>query len=149
MNVFRPQTRRSYFRAFFWICSFIVKILKTINLTVKKKIRGNICTENKENIHVHKYGAHIFHTNNKEVWEYVTKFAEFNRFTNSPVANYKGELYSLFYTFNKMWGVVTPQEAAAKIEKQWGCDGRDLPAFIIKRLPVRLTFDNNYFNALY
>ena len=145
-------------------------------------------TEDIEKIHVHKYGAHIFHTNNKEVWEYVTKFAEFNRFTNSPVANYKGELYSLpfnMYTFNKMWNVITPQEAAAKIEeqrkeagitepqnleeqaislvgkdiyeklikgyteKQWGRDCKDLPSFIIKRLPVRLTFDNNYFNALY
>ena len=154
----------------------------------RPNIAGNVSTEDIEHIHVHKYGAHIFHTNNKEVWEYVTKFAEFNRFTNSPVANYKGELYSLpfnMYTFNKMWGVVTPQEAAAKIEaqrkaagiteprnleeqaislvgkdiyeklikgyteKQWGRDCKDLPAFIIKRLPVRLTFDNNYFNALY
>ena len=151
-------------------------------------IAGNVYTEKTENIHVHKYGAHIFHTNNKEVWEYVNKFAEFNRFTNSPVANYKGELYSLpfnMYTFNKMWGVVTPEEAKAKIdeqkkasgitepknleeqaislvgidiyqklvkgytEKQWGRDCTELPAFIIKRLPVRLTFDNNYFNALY
>ena len=140
-----------------------------------------------EGINFHKYGAHIFHTNNKTVWEYVNKFIEFNRFTNSPVANYKGELYSLrfnMYTFNKMWGVVTPEEAMAKIEeqrkeitgepqnleeqaislvgrdiyeklikgyteKQWGRDYKDLPAFIIKRLPVRLTFDNNYFNALY
>ena len=145
-------------------------------------------TEDVEGIHVHKYGAHIFHTNNKRVWNYITRFAEFNRFTNSPVANYHGELYSLpfnMYTFNKMWGVVTPEEAAAKIEeqkkeagiaepknleeqaislvgrdifeklikgyteKQWGRDCKDLPAFIIKRLPVRLTFDNNYFNALY
>ena len=84
-------------------------------------IGGNIYTENIENINVHKYGAHIFHTNNKKVWEYITKFAEFNRFTNAPVANYKGELYSLpfnMYTFNKMWGVVTPQEAADKIEEQ-------------------------------
>ena len=153
----------------------------------RPNIAGNVYTEDIENIHVHKYGAHIFHTNNKEVWNYVTRFAEFNRFTNSPVANYKGELYSLpfnMYTFNKMWGVVTPEEAAAKIEeqkkeitgepknleeqaislvgrdiyeklvkgyteKQWGRDCRELPAFIIKRLPVRLTFDNNYFNALY
>ena len=151
-------------------------------------IAGNVHTEEMESINVHVYGAHIFHTNNKKVWDYVNRFAEFNRFTNSPVANYKGELYSLpfnMYTFNKMWGVVTPQEAAAKIqaqkdaagiteprnleeqaislvgtdiyeklvkgytEKQWGRDCKDLPAFIIKRLPVRLTFDNNYFNALY
>ena len=158
-------------------------------LVVDKRpnIAGNIYTENIEGINVHKYGAHIFHTNNKKVWNYITQFAEFNRFRNSPVANYKGELYSLpfnMYTFNKMWGVVTPEEAAAKIEeqrkeitgepknleeqaislvgrdiyetlikgyteKQWGRDCKDLPAFIIKRLPVRLTFDNNYFNALY
>ncbi len=151
-------------------------------------IAGNVYTEEIEGIHVHKYGAHIFHTNNQKVWNYITQFAEFNRFTNSPVANYKGELYSLpfnMYTFNKMWGVVTPTEAAEKIEeqraaagitepknleeqaislvgtdiyeklikgyteKQWGRPCRELPAFIIKRLPVRLTFDNNYFNALY
>ena len=151
-------------------------------------IAGNVYTERIEGINVHKYGAHIFHTNNKDVWDYVNRFATFNRFTNSPVANYKGELYSLpfnMYTFNKMWGVTTPEEAAAKIdeqrmaagitnpqnleeqaislvgtdiyqklvkgytEKQWGRDCKDLPAFIIKRLPVRLTFDNNYFNALY
>ena len=151
-------------------------------------IAGNVYTENVEDINVHVYGAHIFHTNNKRVWDYVNRFAEFNRFTNSPVANYKGELYSLpfnMYTFNKMWGVVTPQEAAAKIEeqraaagiaepknleeqaislvgtdiyeklikgyteKQWGRPCTELPSFIIKRLPVRLTFDNNYFNALY
>lgn len=154
----------------------------------RPNIGGNIYTEDIEGIHVHKYGAHIFHTNNTKVWKYITRFAEFNRFTNSPVANYKGELYSLpfnMYTFNKMWGVMTPEEAAAKIEeqkkeagitnpqnleeqaislvgkdifeklvkgyteKQWGRDCRELPAFIIKRLPVRLTFDNNYFNALY
>lgn len=153
----------------------------------RPNIAGNVYTEEIEGINFHKYGAHIFHTNNKEVWDYVTKFAEFNRFTNSPVANYKGELYSLpfnMYTFNKMWGVVTPEEAAAKIEeqrkeitgepknleeqaislvgrdiyeklikgyteKQWGRDCKELPSFIIKRLPVRLTFDNNYFNALY
>lgn len=154
----------------------------------RSHIAGNVHTEEVEGINVHVYGAHIFHTNNKTVWDYVNQFAEFNRFTNSPVANYKGELYSLpfnMYTFNKMWGVVTPQEAAAKIEeqklaagitepknleeqaislvgtdiyeklvkgyteKQWGRDCKDLPAFIIKRLPVRLTFDNNYFNALY
>lgn len=158
-------------------------------LVVEKRpnIAGNIYTENIEGINVHKYGAHIFHTNNKEVWNYITQFAEFNRFTNSPVANYKGELYSMpfnMYTFNKMWGVVTPEEAQKKIseqrkeingtpknleeqaislvgrdvyeklvkgytEKQWGRECVDLPAFIIKRLPVRFTFDNNYFNALY
>ena len=150
-------------------------------------IAGNVYTEKIEGINVHKYGAHIFHTNNRQVWEYITRFAEFNRFTNSPVANYKGELFSLpfnMYTFNKMWGVVTPEEAMARIEeqrreiageprnleeqaislvgrdiyeklikgyteKQWGRGCRELPAFIIKRLPVRLTFDNNYFNALY
>ena len=158
-------------------------------LVVDKRpnIAGNVYTEKQEGINVHMYGAHIFHTNDKRVWNYITQFAEFNRFTNSPVANYKGELYSMpfnMYTFNKMWGVVTPEEAAAKIdeqkkeitgepknleeqaislvgrdiyeklvkgytEKQWGRDCKDLPAFIIKRLPVRLTFDNNYFNALY
>ena len=151
-------------------------------------VGGNIYTEKIEGINVHKYGAHIFHTNNKKVWEYINQFAEFNRFTNSPVANYNGELYSLpfnMYTFNKMWGVVTPKEAENKIEeqkreagitepknleeqaislvgkdifeklirgyteKQWGRSCKELPAFIIKRLPVRLTFDNNYFNALY
>ena len=161
---------------------------KVLVIDKRLNIAGNVYTEDIEKIHVHKYGAHIFHTNNKEVWEYVTKFADFNRFTNSPVANYKGELYSLpfnMYTFNKMWNVITPQEAAAKIEeqrkeagitepqnleeqaislvgkdiyeklikgyteKQWGRDCKDLPSFIIKRLPVRLTFDNNYFNALY
>lgn len=154
----------------------------------RPNIAGNVYTEPVEGIQVHKYGAHIFHTNNKRVWDYVNQFAEFNRFTNSPVANYKGELFSLpfnMYTFNKMWGVVTPEEAAAKIEeqrkeagisepknleeqaislvgrdiyeklikgyteKQWGRSCKELPSFIIKRLPVRLTFDNNYFNALY
>jgi len=161
---------------------------KTVLVIDKRpNIGGNIYTEKQEGINVHKYGAHIFHTNNKKVWNYLNRFAEFNRFTNSPVANYKGELYSLpfnMYTFNKMWGVVTPEEAAAVIakqreeitgepqnleeqaislvgrdvyeklikgytEKQWGRDCKDLPAFIIKRLPVRYTFDNNYFNALY
>lgn len=162
---------------------------KTVLVIDKRpNIAGNVYTENVEGIHVHKYGAHIFHTNNKTVWEYVTRFATFNRFTNAPVANYRGELYSLpfnMYTFNKMWGVVTPDEAKAKIEeqkaaagvkepknleeqaislvgtdiyeklvkgyteKQWGRDCKELPAFIIKRLPVRFTFDNNYFNALY
>ena len=153
----------------------------------REHIGGNIYTERIEGINVHKYGAHIFHTNNKTVWDYVNRFAVFNRYTNSPVANYKGELYSLpfnMYTFNKMWGVVTPEEAKKKIaeqrrevkgepenleeqaislvgrdvyeklvkgytEKQWGRNCRELPAFIIKRLPVRFTFDNNYFNALY
>ena len=151
-------------------------------------VGGNIYTEAVEGINVHKYGAHIFHTNDKTVWEYVNRFAEFNRYTNSPVANYKGELYSLpfnMYTFNKMWGVVTPDEAREKIaeqraaagitepknleeqaislvgtdiyqrlvkgytEKQWGRKCTELPSFIIRRLPVRFTFDNNYFNALY
>ena len=154
----------------------------------RSHIAGNVYTEKTEGINVHIYGAHIFHTNNKTVWDYVQRFATFNRFTNSPVANYKGELYSLpfnMYTFNKMWGVVTPEEAATKIEeqkkaagitepknleeqaislvgtdiyeklikgytqKQWGRPCDQLPAFIIKRLPVRLNFDNNYFNALY
>ena len=167
----------------------------------RSNIAGNVYTEDVEGIHVHKYGAHIFHTNDTEVWNYVQQFATFNRFTNSPVANYHGELYSLpfnMYTFNRMWGVVTPEEAAAKIdeqkrdyiarkqaerglaadapfepqnleeqaisligvdiyeklikgytEKQWGRPCTELPSFIIKRLPVRLTFDNNYFNALY
>ncbi len=150
-------------------------------------VAGNIYTEKVEGINVHKYGAHIFHTNNKEVWDYLNQYCDFNRFTNSPVANYKGELYSLpfnMYTYNKMWGVVTPEEAQEKIneqrkeisgepknleeqaislvgrdiyeklvkgytEKQWGRACKELPSFIIRRLPVRLTFDNNYFNALY
>ncbi|MBP5342844.1 UDP-galactopyranose mutase, partial [bacterium] len=154
----------------------------------RANIGGNIYTEKVENINVHKYGAHIFHTNNKEVWNYLNQYIEFNRFTNSPIANYKGEIYSLpfnMYTFNKMWGVTTPSAAKEKIlkdvkdaniskpknleeqaislvgrdiyeklikgytEKQWGRDSKDLPAFIIKRLPVRYTYDNNYFNALY
>ena len=172
------------------VCAHEAKKAGKSVLVIDKRpnIAGNVFTEDVEGIHVHKYGAHIFHTNNKKVWNYITQFAEFNRFTNSPVANYHGELYSLpfnMYTFNKMWGVVTPEEAAAKIEeqkkeagitepknleeqaislvgrdifeklikgyteKQWGRDCKDLPAFIIKRLPVRLTFDNNYFNALY
>lgn len=161
---------------------------KVLVIDKRPNVAGNIYTEKVEGINVHKYGAHIFHTNDTKMWKYITRFAEFNRFTNSPVANYRGELYSLpfnMYTFNKMWGVVTPEEAAAKIEeqkkeacitepknleeqaislvgrdifeklikgyteKQWGRDCKDLPAFIIKRLPVRLTFDNNYFNALY
>ncbi len=161
---------------------------KVLVIDKRPHIAGNVYTKEMEGINVHEYGAHIFHTNNREVWDYVNKFIEFNRFTNSPVANYKGELFSLpfnMYTFNKMWGVVTPQEAEAKIEeqkkaagitepknleeqaislvgtdiyeklikgyteKQWGRPCNELPAFIIKRLPVRYTFDNNYFNALY
>ena len=158
---------------------------KVLVIDKRPNVAGNIYTETVEGIHVHKYGAHIFHTNDTKVWKYITQFAEFNRFTNSPVANYHGELYSLpfnMYTFNKMWGVVTPEEAAAKIEeqrqaagitepknleeqaislvgkdifeklvkgyteKQWGRDCKDLPAFIIRRLPLRFTYDNNYFN---
>ena len=161
---------------------------KVLVIDKRPHIAGNIYTKKVEGIDVHEYGAHIFHTNDRDVWNYVTKFIEFNRFTNSPVANYHGELYSLpfnMYTFNKMWGVVTPEEAINKIEeqkkaanittatnleeqaislvgtdiyeklikgyteKQWGRPCNELPAFIIKRLPVRLTFDNNYFNALY
>lgn len=160
---------------------------KVLVVDKRSNVGGNIYTEKVEGINLHKYGAHIFHTNLKEVWDYLNQFCTFNRFTNSPVANYKGELFSLpfnMYTFNKMWGVVTPEEAAAKIEeqrkeitgepknleeqaislvgrdiyeklvkgyteKQWGRDCKELPSFIIKRLPVRLTFDNNYFNALY
>ncbi len=160
---------------------------KVLVIDKRPNIAGNVYTENIEGINVHKYGAHIFHTNNTKVWNYINQFAAFNRFTNSPVANYKGELYSMpfnMYTFNKMWGVVTPEEAMAKIEeqrkeitggpknleeqaislvgrdiyeklvkgyteKQWGRRCEELPTFIIKRLPVRFTFDNNYFNALY
>ena len=99
----------------------VAKGKKVLVIDKRPNIAGNVYTEDMEKIHVHKYGAHIFHTNNKEVWNYITKFAEFNRFTNSPVANYKGELYSLpfnMYTFNKMWGVITPQEAADKIKQQ-------------------------------
>ena len=164
------------------------KGLSALVIDKRSHIGGNIYTEDIEGIQVHKYGAHIFHTNNSEVWNYVQRFATFNRFTNSPVANYKGELYSLPFnmlTFNKMWGVITPDEAKAKIaeqraaagitepknleeqaislvgidiyeklvkgytEKQWGRPCTELPSFIIKRLPVRFTFDNNYFNALY
>ena len=160
---------------------------KVLVIDKRPNIAGNVYTEKVEGINFHKYGAHISHMNNEKIWKYVNQFATFNRFTNSPIANYKGELYSLpfnMYTFNKMWGVVTPEEAMAKIEeqrqeikgepknleeqaislvgrdiyeklikgyteKQWGRDCKDLPSFIIKRLPVRLTFDNNYFNALY
>lgn len=148
---------------------------------------GNVYCEDIEGIHVHKYGAHIFHTSNKKVWEFVNSLAEFNRYTNSPIANYKGEMYNMPFnmnTFSKMWGICTPAEAEAKIkeqrssisgepknleeqaislvgkdiyqklikgytEKQWGRDCKELPAFIIKRLPVRYTYDNNYFNDRY
>ena len=161
---------------------------KCLIIEKRDHIGGNVYTELDENINVHKYGAHIFHTNNKMVWEYINQFADFNRYTNSPVANYKGELYNLPFnmnTFYQMWGVKTPEEAKAKIdeqkaesnienpknleeqaisligkdiyeklvkgytEKQWGRKCEELPAFIIKRLPVRYTFDNNYFNDLY
>lgn len=161
---------------------------KVLVIDKRPHIAGNIYTEEIEGINVHVYGAHIFHTNDRRVWDYVNTFAEFNRYTNSPIANYHGEIYSLpfnMYTFNKIWGVTTPSEAAAKIEeqrkqagitepknleeqaislvgadiyeklvkgyteKQWGRPCSKLPSFIIKRLPVRFTFDNNYFNALY
>ena len=159
-------------------------------LVIEKRdhIGGNVYTKEECGINVHKYGAHIFHTDNKEIWNYINKFADFNRYTNSPVANYKGELYNLPFnmnTFYQMWGVRTPEEAKEKIEeqkrqanienpsnleeqaislvgrdiyeklvkgyteKQWGRDCTELPAFIIKRLPVRFTFDNNYFNDMY
>lgn len=161
---------------------------KCLVIDKRGNIGGNIYTENIEGINVHKYGAHIFHTSNKEVWQYINKFAEFNRYTNSPVAVYKDELYNMPFnmnTFNKLWGVVTPKEAKAKIEeekrqakitepknleeqaislvgktiyeklvkgyteKQWGQRATELPSFIIKRLPVRFTYDNNYFNDIY
>ena len=154
----------------------------------RPQIGGNVYTRDVEGIHVHQYGAHIFHTNDRRVCDYVSRFADFNRFTNSPVANYRGEIYSLpfnMYTFNKMWGVVTPEQAREEIdrqksdcgigeprnleeqaitlvgrdiyeklvkgytEKQWGRPCTELPAFIIRRLPVRYTYDNNYFNALF
>lgn len=158
-------------------------------LVVEKRshIGGNVYCEDVEGIHVHRYGAHIFHTSNKRVWQFVCGLAEFNRYTNSPVANYKGEMYNMPFnmnTFSKMWGVSTPEEARKKIEeqrasvtgeprnleeqavslvgtdiyeklvkgyteKQWGRDCKELPSFIIKRLPVRFTYDNNYFNDLY
>lgn len=156
-------------------------------LEKRSHIGGNIYCETIEDIHVHKYGAHIFHTSDRKVWDFVNQFAEFNRYTNSPVANYRGEMYNMPFnmnTFSKMWGISTPAEAKAKIdaqragitgepknleeqairlvgtdiyeklvkgytEKQWGRDCKDLPAFIIKRLPVRYTYDNNYFNDLY
>ena len=161
---------------------------KCLVIERRDHIGGNVYTEEKENINVHKYGAHIFHTSNKEVWNYINQFAEFNRYTNSPVANYKGELYNLPFnmnTFYQMWKVKTPDEARAKIEeqkkesgitdpknleeqaisligrdiyeklvkgytqKQWGKECTELPSFIIKRLPVRFTYDNNYFNDSY
>lgn len=161
---------------------------KCLVIDKRNHIGGNIYCENIEGINVHKYGAHIFHTSNKEVWEYINKFCEFNNYVNSPIANYKGEIYNLPFnmnTFNKLWGVVTPKEAKAKIEeqkkeffitepknleeqaisligkdiykklikgyteKQWGRKATELPAFIIKRLPVRFTYDNNYFNDRY
>ena len=160
-------------------------------LEKRDHIAGNIYTALEEGIHVHKYGAHIFHTNDRKVWSFITQFAEFNRYTNSPVANYKGEIYNLPFnmnTFSKMWGISTPEEARAKIEeqkkealaslegepknleeqaisligtdiyeklikgytqKQWGRACTELPSFIIKRLPVRFIYDNNYFDALF
>lgn len=170
-------------------CEAVKLNKKCLVIDRRPHIAGNAFTDNVENINVHKYGAHIFHTNNVKVWKYVNKFSEFNRYTNSPIANYKGEIYNLPFnmnTFNKLWGVVTPRQARDKIEeqkklagvigapnnleeqaislvgtdiynklikgyteKQWGRSCRELPAFIIKRLPVRFTYDNNYFNALY
>ncbi len=158
----------------------------------REHIAGNIYTENQNGINVHKYGAHIFHTSDDEVWEFASRFTTFNRYTNSPIANYNGEIFSMpfnMYTFNKMWGVATPEEAENKLkqqrqealdmlngrepanleeqaisligrdiyeklvkgytEKQWGRKATELPGFIIKRLPVRLTYDNNYFNDKY
>ena len=161
---------------------------KCLVIEKRSHIGGNIYTENVEGIQVHKYGAHIFHTSNKEVWQYINQFAEFNRYTNSPVARYKDELYNMPFimnTFNKLWGVITPEEAKKKIEeekkeagitepknleeqaislvgktiyeklvkgyteKQWGKRATELPSFIIKRLPVRFIYDNNYFNDKY
>ncbi|MGL5051717.1 MAG: UDP-galactopyranose mutase [Fusobacteriaceae bacterium] len=161
---------------------------KCLVIDKRDHIGGNIYCKNIEGINVHQYGAHIFHTSNKKIWDYVNSFVEFNRYTNSPIANYKGEIYNLPFnmnTFNKLWGVITPKEAKAKIEeqkkelgivepqnleeqaislvgtdiytklikgyteKQWGRSAKELPAFIIKRLPVRFTYDNNYFNDKY
>lgn len=161
---------------------------KVLVIDKRENVAGNIYTENADGIHVHKYGAHIFHTNNKEVWDYIQQFAEFNRYTNAPVARYKDELYNLPFnmnTFHAMWGVFTPEEAKERIEqqvkeagitkpknleeqaismvgkdiyeklvkgytgKQWGRPCTELPSFIIKRLPVRFTYDNNYFNDKY
>ena len=161
---------------------------KCLVIDKREHIGGNIYTEKIEGINVHKYGAHIFHTSNKEIWNYINQFAEFNRYTNSPIARYKDELYNMPFnmnTFNKLWGVVTPAEAKKKIEeekreagivepknleeqaislvgrtiyeklvkgyteKQWGQKATELPSFIIKRLPVRFIYDNNYFNDIY
>ena len=162
--------------------------LKCLVIEKRDHVGGNVYTKKTEGIQVHCYGAHIFHTDDVRIWNYVNRFAEFNRFTNAPVANYRGEIYSLpfnMYTFNRLWGVVTPEEAAAKIgeqrkaagitepknleeqaislvgtelyeklvkgytRKQWGRPCSELPAFIIRRLPVRLTYDNRYFDAPY
>ncbi|MCR0204563.1 UDP-galactopyranose mutase [[Clostridium] innocuum] len=161
---------------------------KCLVIDKRSHVGGNIYTQEVEGIHVHKYGAHIFHTSDKKVWKYIQQFALFNRYTNCPIANYKGEIYNMPFnmnTFNKLWGVVTPEEAKAKIQeqikesgitepknleeqaislvgkdiyeklvqdytqKQWGRPCDELPTFIIKRLPVRFTYDNNYFNDLY
>ena len=161
---------------------------KCLVIDKRNHVAGNIYTENIDGINVHKYGAHIFHTSNEEVWDYIQQFVKFNRYTNSPIANYKGEIYNMPFnmnTFNKLWGVITPKEAKEKIEeekrqagieepknleeqaislvgktiyeklvkgyteKQWGKKATELPSFIIKRLPVRFTYDNNYFNDLY
>ena len=161
---------------------------KCLVIDKRNHVGGNIYSEKIEGINVHKYGAHIFHTSNREVWEYINQFCEFNNYINSPIANYKGEIYNLPFnmnTFNKLWGVITPSEAKRKIkeqkkefgitepknleeqaisligkdiyeklikgytEKQWGRKATELPAFIIKRLPVRFTYDNNYFNDRY
>ena len=161
---------------------------KCLVLERRNHIGGNIYTENIDGINVHKYGAHIFHTNNKKIWEYVNQFVEFNNYINSPIANYNGEIYNMPFnmnTFSKLWKIATPEEARKKIEsqkkelqgkepknleeqaislvgrdiyeklvkgyteKQWGKACKDLPAFIIKRLPVRMTYDNNYFNDRY
>lgn len=161
---------------------------KCLVIDKRDHVAGNVYTEQVNGINVHKYGAHIFHTSDRRVWDYVNQFAEFNNYVNSPVANYHGEMYNLPFnmnTFSKMWGIRTPEEAKAKIaeqvaaegitepknleeqalslvgrdifeklvkeytEKQWGRDCKELPAFIIKRLPVRLIYDNNYFNDRY
>ena len=161
---------------------------KCLVIDRRNHIGGNVYCENINGINVHKYGAHIFHTNDKAIWNYINQFAEFNNYINSPIANYKGEIYNLPFnmnTFSKLWGISTPEEAIAKIgeqkkeynisepknleeqaislvgkdiylklvkeytEKQWGRDCKELPAFIIKRLPVRFTYDNNYFNDKY
>ncbi|EOR23313.1 UDP-galactopyranose mutase [Niallia nealsonii AAU1] len=161
---------------------------KCLVIDKREHVGGNLYTENIEGINVHKYGAHIFHTNDKKIWDYINGFVEFNRYTNAPIANFKGEIYNLPFnmnTFNKLWGVTTPDEAKSKIdqqrklsgieapknleeqaislvgtdlyeklvkgytEKQWGRSAKELPSFIIRRLPVRFTYDNNYFNDKY